>query len=150
MKIDLVPFDLRYADAIADIEKDSFSDPWSKEAFISSATSPFTDITVALFYEGSVPTVCGYSVTVSLPPECEILNIAVARDQRRKGIAELLIQDIAERASKTGCDTLMLEVRISNLAARALYEKLGFEAVGIRKAYYRYPTEDAILMDKRL
>jgi ribosomal-protein-alanine N-acetyltransferase len=150
MKIDLVPFDPCYADAIADIEKGSFSDPWSREAFISSATSPLTDITVALSYEGSVPSVCGYSVTVSVPPECEILNIAVAKDQRRKGIAELLMKDIAERASKRGCDTLMLEVRESNLAARALYEKIGFEAVGIRKAYYRYPTEDAILMDRRI
>lgn len=150
MKVTLSPFEERFADAIAEIERSSFSDPWSRDAFIESSTNIFTEITVALSWENGVGTVCGYTVISSLPPECELLNIAVSKEYRRKGIADILMRDLIKRVSEKGCHTLMLEVRESNLAAKSLYEKLGFTVVGRRRAYYRYPTEDALLMDKKL
>lgn len=75
------------------------------------------------------------------PPEREILNIAVARAFRRKGIATLLLR----RALASGA-VHFLEVRESNTAAQTLYRKLGFVEIGIRPKYYAHPEETAIVM----
>jgi ribosomal-protein-alanine acetyltransferase len=73
------------------------------------------------------------------PDEREILNIAVAPEFRRTGVASKLIGSLTDR-------TVFLEVRVSNAAARSLYGKLGFDEVGTRRDYYDNPSEDAIVM----
>jgi ribosomal-protein-alanine acetyltransferase len=75
--------------------------------------------------------------------ETEILNIAVVSTQRRQGIATKLVQD---QLNVPGTTVLFLEVRESNSAARAFYEKIGFRETGRRRAYYSNPTEDALLL----
>jgi ribosomal-protein-alanine N-acetyltransferase len=72
--------------------------------------------------------------------EAEILNLVVEVDWRRRGVARGLLLHAA------GASTLFLEVRESNAAARAFYRNLGFQENGRRRGYYRYPSEDAILM----
>jgi ribosomal-protein-alanine N-acetyltransferase len=75
------------------------------------------------------------------PPEREILNLAVVPDFRRSGLATQLLQlEFQNRA------IFLLEVRESNLAARALYQRLGFVEISRRKDYYDHPSETAIVM----
>ena len=80
--------------------------------------------------------------------EGEIGNIAVAPEHRRCGVGAALLGALFAESERRGAAVLQLEVRESNLAARRLYEKNGFETVGKRKNYYEKPTEDAILMSK--
>jgi ribosomal-protein-alanine N-acetyltransferase len=76
------------------------------------------------------------------PGECEILNLAVAPEARRRGMATALAGEVTALAG----GAVFLEVRCSNAAARKLYEKLGFRQVGLRKDYYHSPPEDGIVM----
>ena len=76
----------------------------------------------------------------------EIENVVVAPEQQRFGIGTKLIQDVLLRAQARGAASVLLEVRESNLAARRLYEKLGFSEKGRRNNYYRDPQEDALLL----
>ena len=80
--------------------------------------------------------------------EGEIGNIAVAPERRRCGVGAALLGALFAESERRGAAVLRLEVRGSNLAARRLYEKNGFETVGKRKNYYEKPAEDAILMSK--
>ncbi len=80
--------------------------------------------------------------------EGEIGNIAVAPARRRCGVGAALLGALFAESERRGAAVLRLEVRGSNLAARRLYEKNGFETVGKRKNYYEKPAEDAILMSK--
>ena len=80
--------------------------------------------------------------------EGEIGNIAVAPERRRCGVGAALLGALFAESERRGAAVLRLEVRESNLAARRLYEKNGFEIVGKRKNYYEKPAEDAILMSK--
>ena len=76
------------------------------------------------------------------PGECEILNLAVAPDYRRQGVAHALLAALLESFS----GAIYLEVRASNTAARSLYKSLGFEEVTARPEYYQNPSEAAIVM----
>jgi [ribosomal protein S18]-alanine N-acetyltransferase len=82
--------------------------------------------------------------------EAEILNIAVHRDFRRRGVASALLVAALDRFRSSAIRRVFLELRASNLAARALYDSHGFVPSGLRKAYYRDPTEDALCMHKEL
>ena len=94
--------------------------------------------------------VVGYVGSQSSVDETDIMNIAVHPDWRRRGIAESLIENLIAELKKRGSHALMLEVRVSNDGAIALYEKLGFHQVGCRKNYYRNPKEDALILRKEL
>ncbi|MCL2446475.1 MAG: ribosomal protein S18-alanine N-acetyltransferase [Oscillospiraceae bacterium] len=78
--------------------------------------------------------------------EADIVDIDVAADYRRRGIANKLLAQAELNAVLRGCTKVHLEVRPSNTAARALYEKRGYQVVGSRPSYYSKPTEDSILM----
>lgn len=80
----------------------------------------------------------------------EIENIAVAADFLRRGIAGELMHELIRRAQRQSASAILLEVRESNLPARSLYNKNGFDEVGRRQAYYRDPVEDSILYAFRL
>lgn len=87
--------------------------------------------------------VAGFVIGHQIREEWEIENVAVAPEARRKGVAEGLLREFMRMAGQRGCHTIFLEVRESNLAARALYEKCGFLESGRRKMYYADPPEDA-------
>jgi ribosomal-protein-alanine N-acetyltransferase len=78
--------------------------------------------------------------------ECELENLVVAAQYRRRGLASQLIHVLIASAREHNLERILLEVRESNQAARALYEKLGFQVNGRRKAYYSQPPEDAIVL----
>ena len=90
--------------------------------------------------------IVGYVGFWMMVDEAHITTIAVRRSHRRRGLGELLLIAAIDRATSLGASVVTLEVRVSNLAAQALYEKFGFAKVGIRPRYYGDNNEDAIIM----
>jgi len=88
---------------------------------------------------------CGFVCAMAVAGEWEIENVAVAAELLRRGIADELVRELIRRAESEAASAILLEVRESNLPARALYEKHGLREVGRRPAYYRNPVEAAIL-----
>jgi ribosomal-protein-alanine N-acetyltransferase len=151
-------------DAVTLIESVSFSDPWSKAAFASSLVLPHVRFFVAESVDGEVgggvrpseggessqPPLLGYVVTLVLGDEGEIADLAVAPSARGRGVGGMLLDRVAVESEHLGLRSLYLEVRESNVAARALYESRGFMPVGRRRGYYRSPLEDALLLRRDL
>lgn len=128
--------------AVLDIENKSFTVPWSEKSFCVSLENPCTHLNVSLL-DGKV---VGYSVHMVLFEDAELYNIATDSNHRRRGVGKKLLQNVIDNTQKRGGEELHLEVRYSNLSARALYESHGFQIEGKRKNYYQKPIEDAILM----
>ena len=100
---------------------------------------------VALVVEDDLEVV-GFIVGKQIDRECEIENIAVSGAARRRGLGTRLLGEFLELVRRRGGQEIWLEVRESNLAARALYEKWAFVETGRRKAYYQDPAEDALIL----
>lgn len=130
--------------AIADIEKACFSVPWSENA-VKESLDAGTHFYSAKLKEKTV----GYIGLSKICDEGYVTNIAVLPEYRRRGIAKKLIKYVIN-TFKNDLRFISLEVRVSNQNAISLYEKLGFEKVGLRKRFYTSPTEDAIIMTKYL
>ncbi len=130
-------------DAIAAIEQQAFSDPWPASAFRDLIGHSHTRVTVAVNGAGRV---VGYCVMLFVLDEGEIANIAVSPAHRRRGVAQGLLDDALAAAASMGVRAMFLEVRVSNEPARQLYESRGFTLVGRRRAYYREPVEDALVL----
>ena len=129
---------------VAALEALCFHDPWSEKSVASELTNPLSLWLVALDGER----VTGYVGSQSVMGESDMMNVAVHPDYRRKGVAEKLCLGLVEALKEKGNHCLTLEVRASNDPAKALYEKLGFVQVGLRKNYYRNPREDACILRK--
>ncbi len=129
---------------VAELEKQCFSDPWSEKSVASELENPLSLWLVAL--EGD--TVAGYVGSQTVMGETDMMNVAVSPAYRRRGIARELIQALLRELARQGSHRLTLEVRASNVPARALYESLGFAQVGRRPNYYRNPKEDALILGK--
>jgi len=87
----------------------------------------------------------GFLVARRVDREWEIENIAIAGPARRRGLGSRLLGEFIDLLRKQGATSVFLEVRESNRAAQALYQKWGFEAAGRRSRYYENPAEDAVL-----
>ena len=129
---------------VAALERLCFSDPWSEASVASELDNELSLWLVAL--EGEQ--VAGYVGSQTVLGETDMMNLAVHPDFRRQGTAEALVTALVEALKGRGSHCLTLEVRDSNAPARALYEKLGFCQVGVRKNYYRNPKEDALILRK--
>lgn len=127
--------------AIQTIERAAFSDPWSARDFRDCVASgvPFL---VAETANG----VAGYVVARDAADEGEILNLAVAPAWHRRGVGRALVARVLAALAGRGVTQVFLEVRASNVAARALYEGAGFREVGRRARYYARPVEDAVVL----
>jgi ribosomal-protein-alanine N-acetyltransferase len=130
---------------VAAMERVCYPDPWSPSAFASLPDNPRVFFAVARDEENRLT---GYAIAWHVMDEGELANLAVAPDARRKGIASSLLDAVLDDAAKRGTTEIFLEVRTSNAAARALYSARGFDEVGRRKAYYRLPVEDALILKK--
>ena len=129
-------------DDILKIEEVCFSSPWSKESIAESLENPNSHFLIA--YEND--DVMGYMGLQIFSGEGYVTNIAVLPEYRGLGVAKKLI----EEQLKCDMDFISLEVRESNIPAIRLYEKMGFENMGIRPKFYSNPTENAIIMTKYL
>lgn len=129
------------------IERASFEHPWSKSNFLDEFKNP--DIACPLVLANGEDIVA-FSILWFIVDECHLANIAVAPDHRKKGLANLILNEVRRLSAKKGCTKILLEVRKSNENAIRIYEKFGFVRVGTRKGYYHdgfLNEEDAILMD---
>jgi ribosomal-protein-alanine N-acetyltransferase len=129
--------------SMAEIEREAFSDPWPASAFRELLGHTHVTMMVAV---DAAQLVCGYCVVLRVLDEGEIANIAVAPAQRRRGIAADLLDRALADAARHHVRSVFLEVRVGNEAARGLYASRGFAPVGRRRAYYREPVEDALVL----
>ena len=142
MRIETMTAD--HVSQVAALEAICFHDPWSEKSVASELTNPLSLWLVALDSDR----VAGYVGSQSVLGESDMMNVAVHPDYRRQGIAEKLCLALVDALKEKGNHCLTLEVRASNDPAKALYEKLGFTQVGLRKNYYRNPKEDACILRK--
>lgn len=125
------------------IEHESFTLPWSEEAFRSEMTLNHFAKYLVMEYEGSP---IGYAGMWTVLDEAHITNIAVRTAYRGQHLGELLFRKMIDWAAELGMRRMTLEVRVSNHSAQSLYRKLGFHSVGTRKGYYSDNQEDALIM----
>lgn len=136
---------MRYEDIpeVSAIEAEAFATPWSEQAFISELTQNQFAHYVIMEHEGRL---IGYGGMWIIIDEAHVTNIAVTGEYRGRRLGERLMMELSARAVSLGADRMTLEVRPSNTVARRMYEKFGFEAVGLRPGYYSDNGEDAIIM----
>jgi [ribosomal protein S18]-alanine N-acetyltransferase len=132
--------------AIMEIERSSFTTPWLEISFLSEIYKKNGISKVALF-EGKL---IGYVCVNYVLHESHLLNLAVHQDFRKQGVGTILMNEVLSELKKRGCVFVYLEVRVSNTAAQAFYERFGFRAESRRKKYYAHPNEDALLMLGRI
>ena len=133
-----------HVEQIADLEKQCFSDPWSANSILSELRNDLSLWIVAIDGERVV----GYVGSQSVMGWSDMMNLAVSEEYRRQGIAEKLVNALISALRDRNNTCLTLEVRVSNLPAISLYEKMGFVCVGKRSNYYRNPKEDALILRK--
>ncbi len=129
--------------AVAALERQVFGDPWSRRSFEELLGLEHIRGFVLGDERGGL---AGYAICSCIADEGEVLNVAVAPTQRRRGLGRVLLEACLDWLAERGARTVYLEVRRSNGAAIALYARRGFETVGLRRGYYRKPTEDAVTM----
>ena len=146
MTIELRKLALGDLAAIEAIERSSYPTPWSRSMFAGELAKP-SSISVGAF-DPETGVLLGYLVISRYVDAWHVMNIAVAPDWRRRGIATALLERLFEVTAQDGRRGYTLEVRISNTSAIRLYERLGFKSRGVRRAYYTDNREDALIMWK--
>ena len=148
-----VAFDSMHREDLSEvlaIESLSFSEPWTEEMFLHELSAQgLAHVLVARADEGSGPRIVGFLCDWIVAGELHINNIAVHPAYRRRGVASHLLEEMLRRAKVIGAKAGYLEVRASNEAANALYQRYGFRQIGRRRNYYDHPREDAIIMGKK-
>lgn len=134
-------------DRVLAIERSSFTNPWKERTFRGLLRRKDAELWVA---ELAGAGVVGYLVLWFATDEGELADLAVAEEQRGRGIGSLLLGRAIDLARDRGVGSLFLEVRSSNRRAAELYRERGFQVVTVREDYYRKPTEDALVMFKSL
>ena len=124
------------------IEQVCFSLPWSEKSFQDSITR---EDTLFLVCEESGK-ITGYIGMYISFDEANITNVAVLPECRKKGYGNALVTAAKQKAVEKQVERIFLEVRVSNVPAISLYQKMGFENLGIRKNFYDHPKEDANIM----
>ena len=150
-------------DAVMDIEKKNFEEPWSEVGFLTHLMRNDALYLVAeCFLENIIVPgdpehgigggknrplgICGYIGLLMVPDEADITKVSVSGNMRNRGIGNMLIKELLKRAKKHGINKVYLEVREGNDSARHLYRKCGFTDIGRRKNYYASLGEDALTM----
>lgn len=134
-------------DRVFEIESQSFKTPWSKESFYTEVKENTLATYLVLTLDDAV---IGFGGMWLIMDEIHITNVAVAPEHRGQGYSKTLITDMIRYAKEKGFQHMTLEVRVSNAVAISLYEKFGFEGVGVRPKYYVDTGEDALVMWKAL
>ena len=143
MNVELRSIERHDLDAIDEIERASYPTPWSRAMFVAELQKPSS---LALGAYRETGELAGYLVVSRYVDAWHVMNVAVAPEFRRRGIARALLERLFEVTSGDPRRGYTLEVRVSNADAIRLYERLGFEARGIRRGYYTDNREDALIM----
>ncbi len=142
------PMTVRDLDAVVAVEARSYSHPWSRGNFTDSLAAGY----LAEVLEDGDGRLVGYFIAMTGVDELHLLNITVAPDFQGRGHGQALMAVLQRHALQQGLATLWLEVREGNHGARALYRRLGFAEVGLRRGYYPAAVrrEDAVVMSLAL
>ena len=143
MSIELRRLEPRDLDTVEEIEQASYPTPWSRSMFVAELRKPSALALGAYSEEGSL---IGYAFVSRYVDAWHVMNVAVAVGYRRRGVATTLLERLFELTASDPRGGHTLEVRVSNTQAIRLYERLGFEARGIRRGYYTDNREDAVIM----
>jgi len=135
------PMTRRDIPAVATLEQAVYPQPWSVRVFFDELAQPNRAYFVAVDAEDLI---LGYGGLLLVEEDAHITTLAVVPEARRDRLGTRLMLALVEGALESGARHLTLEVRMSNAAARRLYERFGFAPVGLRKDYYR--DEDALVM----
>lgn len=144
MEFEIVTMKAAHVSQVAALERACFPDPWSENSVASELENPLSLWLVAQDRER----VLGYVGSQSVLGQADMMNLAVAPQARRQGVARCLIRALEQSLRARQVHSLTLEVRASNQPARALYEAVGFQQVGRRPRYYLDPREDALILRK--
>lgn len=136
-------FSDRHVEQVAQIERETFSEPWSENSLRLLCTEEYPSFVLC---EGDE--VFGYVGSAKVLDELQIINVAVRDDCRGRGYGQMLLRSLDIFCLDNDILSISLEVRESNTAAISLYKKCGYVGVGIRKNFYRLPTENAVIMVK--
>jgi ribosomal-protein-alanine N-acetyltransferase len=132
-------------DAVERIERASYAAPWSRSMFAGELAKP-TSICLGAFADEAE--LAGFLVVSRYVDAWHVMNLAVAPEKRASGLGTALMQQMFELTADDGNRGYTLEVRVSNLSAIRLYERLGFASKGVRRGYYTDNREDALIMWK--
>ncbi|MBC7548749.1 MAG: ribosomal protein S18-alanine N-acetyltransferase [Polaromonas sp.] len=143
-------------DAVLVVEQSAYTYPWSRGNFADSLRSAYQAQLLCADAETHAPALLGYFVAMKGVDEVHLLNFTVAPAHQQQGWARVMLDALAIWSRGQGAQWLWLEVRGSNIRAKAVYERYGFRHVGLRKAYYpdgpagRSQREDALVMSYAL
>ncbi len=141
--IRIVPLAPEHLSGVAELERLCFpAEPWSEQA-LSALFAEHAAGFVALSQDGAVLSYVGMTYAAD---EGSITNVATHPNARRRGLGRAVVEALLTQAKSLSLCNVYLEVRASNAPAIALYEGIGFIAVGKRKNFYRFPPEDALVM----
>jgi [ribosomal protein S18]-alanine N-acetyltransferase len=143
MNVELRRLEARDLDAVEEIERASYPTPWSRAMFAAELQKP-ASLAIGAYHDGGV--LVGYAIVSRYVDAWHVMNIAVVPEFRRRGIGRSLLEMLFEVTAADPRRGYTLEVRVSNSEAIRLYERLGFEARGIRRGYYTDNREDALIM----
>ena len=143
---EIIKINSSHLEEIAKIERAVFGEPWSAESLALLLEGDNAGFAARLS-DGSV---VAYAGMVAVLDEGQITNVATLPEHRRRGLGRALVEAIIAYAKEKGLASIVLEVRNSNFAAVELYRSMGFSPCGLRKDFYRFPTENALIMVKRL
>ncbi|WP_240035391.1 ribosomal protein S18-alanine N-acetyltransferase [Neobacillus notoginsengisoli] len=130
-------------DQILIVERESFTLPWSREAFHNELNHNQYAVYIVLEEDDRI---IGYGGVWVVLDEAHITNIAILPEYRGRKLGEALLKKVMDVSKEMGAETATLEVRVSNTPARSLYKKYGFQEGGLRKKYYTDNQEDGIVM----
>lgn len=128
--------------AVEDVERRSYTTPWSRTMFSGEISRPGSRCYGA--FDGK--TLAGYLIVAKYTDAWHIMNVAVDEAYRRRGVARLMLETMLSETDGDGTRGHTLEVRVSNTGAIRLYEALGFRPSGMRRGYYTDDREDALVM----
>jgi [ribosomal protein S18]-alanine N-acetyltransferase len=123
---------------------------WPQSAYIKALDPAASPRRIALVAVGSSSAVSGFAAASLVPPQAELETIAVAAEFQRQGLGRRLFDALVDELREAGVREVVLEVRAGNRTAHSFYRSLGFGEVGMRRAYYTEPVDDAVLMRLRL
>jgi ribosomal-protein-alanine N-acetyltransferase len=143
LSIELRRLDARDLDTVEVIERASYPTPWSRSMFAAELRKPSA---LALGAYAETGELVAYAFASRYVDAWHVMNVAVAPEHRKHGIATRLLERLFEVTASDQRRGYTLEVRVSNLDAIRLYERMGFEARGVRRGYYTDNREDALIM----
>ncbi len=143
MNVRLRRLELGDLDAIERIERVSYPTPWSRSMFATELAKPSS---LSLGAVDEHDQLVGYLILSRYVDAWHVMNVAVAPEWRRRGVANALLRRLLDETRHDAQRGYTLEVRVSNVGAIALYEGFGFRTKGVRRGYYTDNREDALIM----